>query len=68
MADAIVLPLENGAVSSDDMEKAIVKFYNITPEVVKPWMGIIAYANIGSQQSRLGGEGYLPQDDNVRVL
>lgn len=68
MADAIVLPLENGAVSSDDMEKAIVKFYNITPEVVKPWMGIIAYANIGSQQSRLGGEGFYYLKQQVNVL
>ena len=68
MADAIVLPLENGAVSSDDMKKAIVKFYNITPEVVKPWMGIIAYANIGSQQSRLGGEGFYYLKQQVNVL
>lgn len=68
MADAKVFPITNGQVPSDDIEAAIVAFYNITPEVVRPWMGVIAYANIGSQQSRLGGDNFYYLKQQVNVL
>lgn len=67
MTDAQILPLTGGAVQSDDLEDVIVSLYNITPEEVKPWTGIIAYATIGTEKSRLGGDGffYLKQQTSI---
>lgn len=67
MKGAATLDIKDGKVSSDALEDIIVEFYNITPELVKPWMGIEAYAMIGTQMSRLGGESfyYLKKQTNV---
>ena len=68
MENAEILPIEEGKVASNDIERTIVEFYSITPEVVKPWMGVAAYATIGKQRSRLGGEGFLYMKQQVDVL
>lgn len=68
MAGAITLPIKDGSVNSADLEDAIVELYNITPEVVKPWMGIEAYVSVGTQNSRLGGDNFYYQKQQVNVL
>lgn len=68
MADAEVVDIEDGKISSDELEDIIVNFYGITPEVVTPWMGIEAYVNVGTQQSRLGGQNFYYLKKQVNVL
>ncbi len=68
MADAELLDITNGKVSSDELEDIIVKFYDITPETVTPWMGIEAFVNVGTQQSRLGGQDFYYLKKQVNVL
>lgn len=68
MSGKQVVDVNNGKISSDDLEDVIVDFYNITPEVVNPWMGVEVYANVGTQQSRLGGEGFYYLKKQVNVL
>lgn len=68
MADAKVLDLKDGKVSSDALEDVIVGFYGISPEVVNPWMGVEAYVNVGTQQSRLGGTDFYYLKKQVNVL
>lgn len=68
MAGAQTLPIVNGQVDANELEDIIVEYYGITPEVVTPWMGVEIYANVGSQQSRLGGEGFYYLKQQVNVL
>uniref|UniRef100_UPI0025A98101 hypothetical protein n=1 Tax=uncultured Duncaniella sp. TaxID=2768039 RepID=UPI0025A98101 len=68
MSGKQIVAVNNGKISSDDLEDVIVDFYNITPEVVKPWMGVEVYANVGTQQSRLGGENFYYLKKQVNVL
>lgn len=68
MAGAQTLPIVNGQINANDLEDIIVEYYNITPEVVTPWMGIEVYANVGDQQSRLGGDNFYYLKQQVNVL
>lgn len=68
MAGAQTLPIVNGQIDANDLEDIIVEYYNITPEVVTPWMGIEVYANVGDQQSRLGGDNFYYLKQQVNVL
>ncbi|MDE7116368.1 MAG: hypothetical protein K2O56_08085, partial [Muribaculaceae bacterium] len=68
MAGAQILPIVNGQVDANELEDIIVEYYGITPEVVTPWMGVEIYANVGSQQSRLGGDGFYYLKQQVNVL
>lgn len=68
MSGKQIVAVNNGKISSDDLEDVIVDFYKITPEVVNPWMGVEVYANVGTQQSRLGGDNFYYLKKQVNVL
>lgn len=68
MANAEIIPLQNGAVEADVLEDVISQMYGISPEEVSPWMGIAAYAQIGTQNSRLGGDSFYYLKQQVKVL
>lgn len=60
--------LENGQVSGQALEDAIVEFYNVTPEEVHPWMAIAAYLQDGKTLSRVGGANHYFDKKQVNVL
>lgn len=60
--------LENGQVSGQALEDAIVEFYNVTPEEVHPWMAIAAYLQDGKTLSRVGGADHYFDKKQVNVL
>ncbi len=67
-ADDQYMELNGGVISSDDLERIIIDLYDITPEIVTPWMGIEAYITIGTQMSRLGGDDFYYLKKQVNVL
>lgn len=68
MTNPQVVNITDGQVEANKLEDIIVSMYGITPEVVKPWMGVEAYAVIGTQSSRLGGENFYFCKKQVNVL
>ena len=58
MADAKLVNINDGKVEAEALSSAITALYNVDPTLQRPWLGIAAYANNGTQSARLGGQDF----------
>ena len=58
MAGAKLVNINDGKVEAEALSSAITALYNVDPTLQRPWLGIAAYANNGSQSARLGGQDF----------